>query len=158
MNWLDIVILLALAVPTFIGLKQGIIKAAMSLAGVIVGAILASNFSEELGGVLGFIDNPDIANIVAYIIILVAVMVVASVLAKILKFTVKAVSAVQVCEVSEEDARLSGTLPDCLHSKLCSYSIYTSAFRDKWENRYGKRYPWDTAWAWRLDVETCSGE
>ena len=91
MNWLDIVILLALAVPTFIGLKQGIIKAAMSLAGVIVGAILASNFSEELGGALGFIDNPDIASIVAYVIILVAVMVIASVLAKVLKFTVKAV-------------------------------------------------------------------
>ena len=90
MNWLDFVILIALVIPAFIGLKQGIIKAAMSLAGVIVGAILASNFSEELGGALGFIDNPDIASIVAYVIILVVVMIIAAVLAKVLKFTVKA--------------------------------------------------------------------
>lgn len=91
MNWLDIVILVALVVPAFVGLKQGIIKAALSLAGVIVGAILASNFSDQVGGLLAFISNPDIANIAGYIIILVVVMVIASVLAKVLKFTVKAV-------------------------------------------------------------------
>ncbi len=90
MNWLDIVILAALVVPAFFGLKLGIIKAVMSLAGVIIGAILASNFSDELGGALGFIDNPDIARIAAYVIILVVVMVVVIILAKILKFTVKA--------------------------------------------------------------------
>lgn len=91
MNWLDIVILVALVVPAFVGLKQGVIKAALSLAGVIVGAILASNFSDQVGGLLTFISNPDIANIAGYIIILVVVMVIAGVLAKVLKFTVKAV-------------------------------------------------------------------
>ncbi len=91
MNWLDIVILVALVVPAFIGLKQGIIKAALSLAGVIVGAILASNFHEQLGGVMTFISNPDVANIAGYIIILVVVMIIANVLAVVLKFTAKAV-------------------------------------------------------------------
>lgn len=91
MNWLDIVIIVALVVPAFIGFRKGIIKAALSLAGVIVGAVLASNLSEELGGAMGFIDNPDIAGIAAYIIILVVVMVVAAILAKVIKFTVKAV-------------------------------------------------------------------
>ncbi|GAI66173.1 unnamed protein product, partial [marine sediment metagenome] len=41
MNWLDIVIIVAIAIPTFIGLRMGIIKAALSLAGLIVGVILA---------------------------------------------------------------------------------------------------------------------
>jgi membrane protein required for colicin V production len=91
MNWLDIVILIALVVPAFLGLRQGIIKAAMSLAGVIVGAVLASNFSEELGGVLTFISNPDVASIAGYVIILVVVMAIAAVLAKVIKFTVKMV-------------------------------------------------------------------
>jgi membrane protein required for colicin V production len=91
MNWLDIVILVALVVPAFFGLKQGIIKAAISLAGVIVGAVLASNFSEELGGMLTFVSNPDVANIAGYVIILVVVMAIAAVLAKIIKFTVKMV-------------------------------------------------------------------
>ena len=91
MNWLDIVILVALVVPAFFGLKQGIIKAAMSLAGVIVGAILASNFNEQLGGLLSFIANPDTASIAGYIIILVVVMIIANVLAVVLKFTARAV-------------------------------------------------------------------
>jgi membrane protein required for colicin V production len=91
MNWLDIVILVAFAVPAFIGLRQGLIKAALSLAGVIVGVILASNFYEELGGAMTFISNPDVANIAAYIIILVVVMIIANVLAQVLKFTAKAV-------------------------------------------------------------------
>ncbi len=90
MNWLDIVILVALVTPAFAGLRQGIIKAALSLAGVIVGAMLASNFNEQLGGILSFISNPDVANITAYIIILVVVMTVAYVLSAVLKFTVKA--------------------------------------------------------------------
>jgi len=36
MNWLDIVIIVLIAIPTLIGLKIGIIKAALSLAGVIL--------------------------------------------------------------------------------------------------------------------------
>ena len=47
MNWLDIVILILLVVPTLIGLKIGIIKAVMSIAGVIIGVLLAGRFYEE---------------------------------------------------------------------------------------------------------------
>lgn len=89
MNWLDIVIAVLLIIPIFTGLKQGIIKAALSLAGLIVGVILASNFYEQLGGVLGFIDNVDIANAAAFILILIVVMVIAIVLGALLKFTAK---------------------------------------------------------------------
>ena len=91
MNLLDIVIAVALIIPIFTGLKQGLIKAALSLAGLIVGVILAGNFYQQLAGVLGFISNEDIANVVAYILILVAVMIIATVVATLLKFTAKAV-------------------------------------------------------------------
>jgi len=89
MNLVDIIILVALIVPVFTGLKQGLIKAALSLAGLIVGVILASNFYQQLGGMMGFISNEDVANVVAFIIILVVVMIVANVAAILLKFTAK---------------------------------------------------------------------
>lgn len=90
MNLLDIFLIVALAIPAFIGLKQGIIKAAVSLAGLIIGVILASNFYQPLSKVLAFIPNEDVANIVAFILILVGVMVVATVLARLLKFIASA--------------------------------------------------------------------
>ena len=91
MHWVDIIILVALIFPIFTGLKQGLIKAALSLAGLIVGVILAGNFYQQLAGVLGFISNENIANVVAYILILVVVMIIATVAATLLKFTAKAV-------------------------------------------------------------------
>jgi membrane protein required for colicin V production len=53
--------------------------------------VLASNFYKQLGGVMGFITNENIANIVAFIIILVVVMVIANVAAALIKYTAKAV-------------------------------------------------------------------
>ncbi len=91
MHWLDIVLLVALVFPTFMGLRQGLIKAVLSLVGLIIGVILAGNFYEQLAGLLGFISNPDIANVVAYVLILVVVLVAATLLAKLLKTVIKAV-------------------------------------------------------------------
>ncbi len=91
MNWLDIVLLVILGVSAFGGLTQGLIKAGLSLAGIIVGVILAGNFYEPLSGLLSFIPNEDIADIAAFILILVGVMVVANILARLLKFAVSVV-------------------------------------------------------------------
>ena len=91
MNWLDIILLVLLIVPTFLGLRQGIIKAVLTLVGVIVGVVLAGNFYQQLASAMSFISNPDIANIVAYIIILGVVMVIATILANLLKGIVKAI-------------------------------------------------------------------
>ncbi len=91
MNWLDIVILILIVVPTLIGLKIGIIKALFSVAGMIVGVVLAGRFSESLGGVLTFISDPGWARIAAFAIILIAVMVIASVLAAVIKWVISAV-------------------------------------------------------------------
>ncbi len=91
MNWLDIVILILIVIPTLIGLKIGIIKALFTVAGIIVGIVLAGRFSESLGGSLTFISDPGWARIAAFAIILIGVMVIASVLAAVLKKVVSAV-------------------------------------------------------------------
>ncbi len=90
MNWLDIVILIALVISTLGGLMQGLIRAALTLAGLIVGVILAGRFYEPLAGLLGFIPNENAAKIVAFVLILVAVMVVAMLLATLFRSIAKA--------------------------------------------------------------------
>lgn len=91
MNWLDIVILILIVIPTLIGLKIGIIKTLFTVAGIIVGVVLAGRFSESLGGSLTFISDPGWANIAAFAIILIGVMLIASVLAAVLKNVLSAV-------------------------------------------------------------------
>ena len=91
MNWLDIVIIVLVTIPTLIGLKAGIIKAAMSLAGAIVGIILAGRYYIDLAEQLTFITQDNLAKIVAFAIILIGAMLIASVLAAVLKWIVSAV-------------------------------------------------------------------
>jgi len=91
MNWLDIVILILIIIPTLIGLKTGIVKALFTVVGMIVGVVLAGRFSESLGGSLTFISDPGWARVAAFAIILIAVMIIASVLAAVIKWVISAV-------------------------------------------------------------------
>ncbi len=91
MNWLDIVILVFVAIAVFLGLKIGIIKAALSLAGVIVGVILAGHFYVPLSEQLSFISQAGVAEAVAFGIILIGAMIIAGVLAALLKWATSAV-------------------------------------------------------------------
>lgn len=86
MNGLDILLAVALVIPTFIGFKVGIIKAVLFLAGLVIGVVLAGNFYHPLARVLDFIPSEGAANIAAFILILVVVMIAATVLARFLKF------------------------------------------------------------------------
>ena len=86
MNLVDIAIVVVIVVPTLIFLRMGIIKAVLSLVGLIVGVILAGQFYEVLSTQLSFIPQAGVAEIVAYAIILIGVMIVAAVLARLLKW------------------------------------------------------------------------
>lgn len=86
MNWLDIAIIVVVVVATFWGLRIGIIKAILSLAGLIIGVILAGRFYGPLSGQLTFIPQAGIAKIAAFAIILVGILVIAGVLANLLKW------------------------------------------------------------------------
>jgi len=91
MNWLDIVILVALAIAVVIGLKEGLIKAVLLLVGIIVGVILAGQFSAALGERLTFISSESVAKGVAFAIIMIAVLVVAAIVAGLLTWAARLV-------------------------------------------------------------------
>ena len=91
MNWLDIVIIVVLIASAFGGLKNGLIRAVLSLAGLIVGIVLAGRFYIPLSEQLAFIPQDNIARIVAFAIILIGMMIVAGLLASLLTWTVSAV-------------------------------------------------------------------
>jgi len=91
MNWLDIVILVVIAGASFLGLRIGLIRAVLSLAGLIVGVILAGHYYVPLSEQLSFIPQAGVAEVVAFAIILIGVMVVAGVLAKFLKWAASAI-------------------------------------------------------------------
>ncbi|MFC1939505.1 CvpA family protein [Chloroflexota bacterium] len=86
MNWLDIALTVILVVSIAGGLKTGLIKAVLSLAGLIVGVILAGRFYGPLSEQLTFIPQAGVAKIVAFAIIMVGIMVIASVSALFLKW------------------------------------------------------------------------
>jgi membrane protein required for colicin V production len=91
MNWLDIVILVVVAIVTFIGARVGIIKALLSLVGLIVGVILAGRYYTLLAERLTFIPQENIAQAVAFAIILIVIMVIAGLLAVLLTRLISAV-------------------------------------------------------------------
>ena len=91
MSWLDLVIVVVLAVATFLGLRIGVIKMVLSLAGVIVGVVLAGRYYTPLADVLPFFSETSSgAKIVAFAIILIGVMVIAAVAARFLKWAASA--------------------------------------------------------------------
>ncbi len=91
MNWLDIVILVAIAIAVFLGLRMGLIKAALSLAGLIIGVVLAGHYYTPFSQQLAFIPGEGIAKVVAFAIILIGVMIIAAVLARLLTWAAKVI-------------------------------------------------------------------
>ncbi len=91
MNWLDIVLLILIVVPTLIGLKNGIVKAAFTVAGMVIGIVLASRFSTQLGEAMTFISDPGWAKILAFAIIFIVIMVIAGIGAKLVKNVLSAI-------------------------------------------------------------------
>ena len=80
MNWLDITVIALLAIAAIGGLFQGLIKSVFSLAGLILGVVLAGHYYRAVAGLLGFIPNENIARIAAFIIIFLIVLIVAFIL------------------------------------------------------------------------------
>jgi len=91
MNWLDIVIIILIAVPTVIGLKIGIVKALFTVVGGIIGVILAGRFSGSLGEIMTFISDPALAKVAAFAIILIVVLIIAAVAASFVKWVLSAI-------------------------------------------------------------------
>ncbi len=91
MNWLDIVILVVLAIAVVVGLKFGLIKMVLLLAGIIVGVVLAGHYAGPLGERLTFISSAGVAKGVAFAIIMIAVLVAAAIAAALLTWAARLV-------------------------------------------------------------------
>ncbi len=91
MSWLDIVILIVVVITIFLGLRIGLIKGVLSLVGLIVGIILAGRYYVPLSERLTFISQANVAQIVAFALILIGVMAIASVAAWLLKWAASVV-------------------------------------------------------------------
>jgi membrane protein required for colicin V production len=82
-NWLDIVIGIILVVGFFLGMKFGLIKALLLLVGLVIGIVVAGNFYTLLADQFSSLPV-QVANVLAYLIILAVVMAVVSIIALIL--------------------------------------------------------------------------
>jgi membrane protein required for colicin V production len=91
MNWLDIIVIILLVTSLIGGFISGLIKTVFSLAGLIVGVVVAGQFYISLSEHLAFISNQTAARITAFIILFLIVIIIAAILGVI--FT-KLVSAI----------------------------------------------------------------
>jgi uncharacterized membrane protein required for colicin V production len=89
MNWLDPVILLAVAWFTFSAFQAGFIRETVTIVAAILGVALAGLFYEDLADdVLIFMEGETLANIIAFGIIFGATALAGQMLALVLKPTV----------------------------------------------------------------------
>ena len=91
MNWVDIVIIIYLCLSVISGFMQGLIRTVLSIIGLIVGITLAAHFYKQLGDVLTFISNKNVADVVAFVFILLVVMGIAALIAWFLRSLIKAI-------------------------------------------------------------------
>ena len=86
MNWLDLVILLIVGVSASIGLKIGVIRAALTGLAIFVGSILGGQLSDDIGGLIGggYSDSA-VPTVISYAIIISLCLVAAAVASVILR-------------------------------------------------------------------------
>ena len=74
MNWLDLVLILLVALAAAAGVWTGVIRAAFGTLGVVLGVLIAGQASDDLGGLYAsYIASETLANVIAYgLIILVS--------------------------------------------------------------------------------------
>lgn len=86
MNWFDIVILAIIAVGAFMGMRTGLIGAAITAIGGIIGWLIAGRVSDKVGGLFGDSLSADtIVTVITYIIIIAVALFIARVVARIVR-------------------------------------------------------------------------
>jgi uncharacterized membrane protein required for colicin V production len=74
LNKVDVILIIIILIPTYIGFKKGFLKSIFSLIGIIAGLILATMFHTSLIPFFKiFIRDNRIINLVSFLIILIAV-------------------------------------------------------------------------------------
>src|SRR4030042_430357 len=86
MNWLDISLVLFLALATLLGLSQGLIKIVLPGIGLTVGVILAGRYYDALAHRV-FSSHSDAAYIASFVLIVIVFLIIAVILGFLLKKT-----------------------------------------------------------------------
>lgn len=90
MNWLDIVVIVVIALTGFMGWRLGIIKPLLGVGGTLVGIYCGFQFYINVSTSLTFIENESIQKLIAFILIVVLIVLVfvlfANLLLKLLSF------------------------------------------------------------------------
>ena len=86
MNWLDYVLIAILVIGGLAGFKFGLIRAAFAAAGVLIGWLLAGQYSDDLGALFeDSLSNETIVTVISYAVIMLGALVAASIASKVLK-------------------------------------------------------------------------
>ncbi|MEO8665673.1 MAG: CvpA family protein [Ignavibacteria bacterium] len=71
MNTLDIIILVLVMIPAFLGLKNGLLRSIFSLLGIITGLILATRFNDKISSLFSFLNiEPKLLGVISFIVII----------------------------------------------------------------------------------------
>ncbi|MBI4300857.1 MAG: CvpA family protein [Chloroflexi bacterium] len=85
MNWLDIAILATMAWFTFTSLFTGMIREALTIAGMLAGVVLAGKYYTELAPKLSMVPGENGPRIVAFLVIFIVIMLVAHAIGSVLQ-------------------------------------------------------------------------
>ena len=105
MNWIDIVFLAILVVAALVGLRTGLIGAAVIVLGVLIGWLLAGRVSPAIGGIYDHVETIDT---IVTTIFYGALMIVAAMVAGHVAKLVKAISAIATLGISTMVDRIGG--------------------------------------------------
>lgn len=87
MNWVDIIIIIAAVLGAYTGWKQGLVRTVFSFVGLVIGVVLAGQWSPDLADKIS--AESDWSYILAFAVILVVVLIIANIIGKIVHGIVK---------------------------------------------------------------------
>jgi membrane protein required for colicin V production len=86
MNWLDWVLLAIIAISAFMGMKAGLIRAALGFVAMIIGWIFAGQISDKVGGIFdSSLSNDTIVTVTTYAVLMIIAIIISGFITKIIK-------------------------------------------------------------------------
>jgi uncharacterized membrane protein required for colicin V production len=90
MNWVDILVLIVLAVTGYRGYKSGLIRMVVILFVMAVGIAFSSRLSQPIGNLLpSFTDNARIQSIIVFLVLILVLIVAAEIISRALVTVIK---------------------------------------------------------------------
>ncbi|MCH8939921.1 MAG: CvpA family protein [Chloroflexi bacterium] len=86
MNWLDWVLLAIIAITALVGMKVGLIRAALSFVAMVIGWVFAGQISDKVGGIFdSSLSNDTIVTVTTYAVLMIIAIIISGFITKIIK-------------------------------------------------------------------------